>query len=672
MVRILSVVLASLSVLPGRTAGAREPEGRTHEIRSPDGRIVAMVTLPEPGSADVPSWSASFLGKTRLQGCRIGLSAGGEADLLAGAALLSVKRRTHDEVVPMVFGRADRARDRFAELVLALRREGSPSVRLVFRCHDDAVSYRIEVGEAGEAGKCRITAEGTAFSFTGAPVLHAQHLKHFRTSHEHPVTAATAAAIPAGQLLDLPLTAVWPDGTVASITEAALLRYAGLSLRRAQDSTLLEAALAPRDDGVLVERPLPLRTPWRVVLLADRLGALLESTTLWRLNDPPDFDSSWVRPGKLTWPWWNGSLFEARRTEPILSVESARRYIDWCAANGIDFHALVADETDTPWYVQSRKGFFPGPDTDASRPREGFDLAVVRRYADAKGVRLWTWVHHGAVRGRVEAVFRALAAHGFGGVMVDFLDSDDQETVEFAEDVLRSAARHHVLVHFHGMYKPTGWQRTFPHLMNHEGSLNLEYLKWTDLCTPEHTLRVVFTRLVAGPMDYHLGGFRAVHRKGFRPRNEAPEVLGTRAHHLALYVCIDNPAPMVADYPAAYEGQAGFEFIREVPTWWDETRVLAADMGRLLVTARRRGDVWWLGGLVAGEVREIDLALSFLPEGRHELRLWRDGDRVAADPDDLVVERREVAAPTSLRLKVGEGGGFAACIAPASGGGGAR
>jgi alpha-glucosidase len=200
--------------------------------------------------------------------------------------------------------------------------------------------------------------------------------------------------------------------------------------------------------------------------------------------------------------------------------------------------------------------------------------------------------------------------------------------------------------------------------MNHEGALNLEYLKWSALCTPEHTLRVAFTRLIAGPMDYHLGGFRAALPADFRPSNAAPRVLGTRGHQLGLYVCIDNPAPMVADYPAAYRDQPGFDFVREVPTWWDETRVLQAEVGRLLVTARRRAAVWYLGAIAAGEAREVALPLDFLAPGEHELRLWRDGAEVARDPNLLEVEQRVLRAGETLRVLVGSGGGFVARFEP--------
>jgi alpha-glucosidase len=248
-------------------------------------------------------------------------------------------------------------------------------------------------------------------------------------------------------------------------------------------------------------------------------------------------------------------------------------------------------------------------------------------------------------------------------MMVDFFDHDDQDSVEFAESILQAAARHHILIHFHGVWKITGWQRTYPNLMNHEGSLNLEYLKWSDRCTPEHNLMMAFTRLIAGPMDYHLGGFRAVTRANFTPKN-IPNVLGTRTHMLAMYVCFDNPNPMIADYPTAYEGQPGFDFLREVPTWWDETHVLAGKVGELLVTARRKGAIWYLGGMSANGPRDVALPLTFLGAQRYTARIWKDASDAEADPNDLTVETLNFSPADTLNLRLALDGGFVAQLTP--------
>jgi alpha-glucosidase len=416
---------------------------------------------------------------------------------------------------------------------------------------------------------------------------------------------------------------------------------------------------------VKVVRQLPAESPWRVVMIGDHAGALLESNVLYCLNAPSALtDSAWIKPAKMTWSWWNGNLYDGQRGAPILSLTMAKKYIDFCARHGIAYHSVIADETDTPWYRQTKKGVVPGPDTDATRPRADLDLEGIRRYAESKGVGLWTWVHQAALRGRVEEAFAAYERLGWKGMMVDFLDHDDQDTVEFAEDVLQAAARHRILIHFHGVWKPTGCQRTYPNLMNHEGALNLEYLKWSDRCTPEHNLLMAFTRLLAGPMDYHLGGFRSVPRAESKAQFIAPNVLGTRCHHLAMYVCFDNPNPMVSDYPAAYENQAGFDFLAEVPTWWDETRVLVAEVGKVLVTARRRGRAWYLGGMTGAAAQTLAIPLSFLGPETYSIKIWKDSPVSETNPNRLETETTRAGSSRLMQIRMAPGGGFVARISP--------
>jgi alpha-glucosidase len=173
---------------------------------------------------------------------------------------------------------------------------------------------------------------------------------------------------------------------------------------------------------------------------------------------------------------------------------------------------------------------------------------------------------------------------------------------------------------------------------------------------------MAFTRLIAGPMDYHLGGFRAVRREEFKAQHVAPNVLGTRCHQLAMYVCFDNPVPMVADYPAAYIGQPGFDFIKLVPTWWDETKVLAASIGELLVIARRKKDTWYIGGLSAGSARDLKVPLSFLSKGPYRARIWKDAPNLDADPNQLIIDDSNISSGEALKVRVSEDGGFVAQV----------
>jgi len=580
------------------------------------------------------------------------------------------RSRFVDERIPVLFGKSDHANDRFHETRFTLETPPRRRMDVVFRCYDDAIALRYELPMGESKGSAVITNEVTSFRLTGEPAAFVQYLEHYKTPHEHNVIATRDADIRRGALLDLPLIFSWPDGTYAAITEAALRHYAGMALMRPAGETArdeLVCQLTPRSDGTKVVRSLPMQTPWRVVLISDHPGALLESGTIYCLNDPSVIqDTSWIRPGKITFHWWNGDVYDGQTNASILSFAMAKKYIDFCVRHGLPIHSLTSTETTiNPWYHQSNPGVAPGPDTDVTRPRADFDLAAIRRYAESKQVRLWTWVHQGALRGRVEEAFTAFERLGWSGMMVDFFDHDDQDSVEFAESILESAARHHILIHFHGVWKPTGWQRTYPNLMNHEGALNLEYLKWSDRCPPEHDLLMAFTRLIAGPMDYHLGGFRAVPRAQFKPRMVAPNVLGTRGHMLAMYVCFDNPAPMVADYPTAYEGQPGFDFLKLVPTWWDETKVLAGEIGELLVTARRQGATWYLGGLSAKRPRELVLPLSFLGHGRHTVRIWKDAAGTEANPNHLAIETLSVSSDDTLKLRLALDGGFVARLGPA-------
>jgi alpha-glucosidase len=663
--------LALFSCLMVGLGGGRASADALHLLTSPDHRLQVSLQLPATDSAERPCWSATFQGQPLLTNCTLGLQTADAGELMAGARLVRVRNRSEDQRIPVLFGKADHAENRFRETRFTFETPQHRRLDVVFRCYNDALAFRYELPKDAQAHSVTIADETTSFRVAGNPTAYAQYLENYKTSHEHTVTPCAYHELRPLVLLDLPLTFSWTNGTYMALTEASLRHYAGMALARPESeaaSDTLVCRLTPRSDGTKVVRSLPMETPWRVVLVGDRPGALLESSTLYCLNEPSVIkDTSWIKPGKITFTWWNGDVYDGQPSLPILSVDMAKKYIDFCARNGIPTHSLTSEgqHPTSPWYFQSQRGVAPGPDTDVTRLRADFDLPAIRAYANAKGVRLWTWVHQGALHGRVEEAFAAFEKMGWSGMMVDFFDHDDQETIEFAESILQAAARHHILIHFHGVWKPTGWQRTYPNLMNHEGALNLEYLKWSNRCTPDHDLMLAFTRLLAGPMDYHLGGFRAVTRAEFKPHPIAPNVLGTRGHQLAMYVCFDNPNPMLADYPTAYEGQPGFDFLKLVPTWWDETRILEGKIGEVLVTARRKGNTWYLGCLSAKQARDLALPLSFLKPGAYQADLWRDAPDAETKPNHLVTETLTCSPSDPLKIHVAADGGCVARLTPA-------
>ncbi len=296
---------------------------------------------------------------------------------MAGVTIVNERSRFVDERIPVLFGKSDHANDRFHETRSRWRPPAPPDgcgFPLLRRCHRLALRT---AGRRREAS-ATITNETTSFRLAGEPAAFVQYLENYKTPHEHNVIATRYRDIRRGALLDLPLTFSWPDGTYAAITEAALRRYAGMSLMRpagrGEPAMSWCASSPPGSDGTKVVRPLPMQTPWRVVLIGDRPGALLESGTIYCLNDPSVIkDTSWIKPGKITFHWWNGDVYDGQPGQPILSFEMAKKYIDFCARHGLPIHSLTSTETTiTPWYHQSNPGVAPGPDTDVTRPRAGF------------------------------------------------------------------------------------------------------------------------------------------------------------------------------------------------------------------------------------------------------------------------------------------------------------
>jgi alpha-glucosidase len=304
----------------------------------------------------------------------------------------------------------------------------------------------------------------------------------------------------------------------------------------------------------------------------------------------------------------------------------------------------------------------PTSDADVRAARPELELPKIIAYAREQGVGIRLWVHWKPLSEHLEEAFTLYESRGVKGLMVDFLDRDDQEMIDFEERMLESAARHKLHIQIHGSSKPSGEQRTFPNLFNREGVLNLEYLKWSDLCTPQHSVNVAYTRALAGPVDFHLGGFRSVSSAEFMPRDRAPVVMGTRCHNLALYVVYENPMPMVADAPSAYKGQAGFEFITKVPTTWDETRFVIGEPGEYIVLARRKDHDWYLGGITNWTARELEVPLTFLPPGDFDAALYVDGSMDESQPNAITKQRQRISAKKPLHISLAPGGGFTAVL----------
>jgi alpha-glucosidase len=556
-----------------------------------------------------------------------------DASALGGPCVLeSVRTHSHYATYTQFPGKRRHVVNQYTEAVVTLRERTPPrrQWQLLFRAYDDGAAFRYRFPAQEGWSRLAVSGERTEFHLPKETITFALPLNGFTTSFEGRYQKKPAAEVPKDWLIGLPVLLEYPGRCWVAITEANLIDYAGMYLAHTDETqAILSSRLSPlpKEPKVAVRAALPHDSPWRVILLAEKAGQLIESDLILNLNEPCALaDRSWIRPGKTTFPWWNGFYLENVAFRPGLNTATMKHYIDFCAEAGIPYHSLDGID-NVGWYGCQ---IVPHKPADLTKAVPAIDMPELLRYAKGKGVRLRLWLHWRDVKGHVDKAFALYRAWGIEGVMLDFMDRDDQEMVNFLRDVLRKAAENHLTVTLHGMFKPTGWERTYPNLLNSEGVLNLEYDKWDKLgCPPEHELTVPFTRMLAGPLDFHQGSFRGVPVKDFKPRDKPPLVMGTPIHMLASYVIYQNHLPMVADYPSAYRGHPALPMLAKIPTSWDDTKFLAGGVGEYLVLARRQGKDWYIGAMNGRDERTVQVPLSFLNDGRYRAETYADDIRSA-------------------------------------------
>jgi alpha-glucosidase len=388
----------------------------------------------------------------------------------------------------------------------------------------------------------------------------------------------------------------------------------------------------PKHSDQAVIASAPMATPWRVLMVNPTPTGLLESNDLVLNLSPPCAlaDTSWIKPGKVTFPWWSGFWGGQGAFPNDVNTAMFKYYIDFAAKAHLEYI-----EVSDYWYKgpkHSVKEDYPAGEVDITQQSDTVDIREVLAYARQKGVKCLLWLDWPPLKKQMDVAIPLYEKWGAAGIKVDLMDRDDQEMVNFYQRVAEIAAAHHLLVYFHGAYKPTGLRRTYPNVLNRESVMGLEHDKVEYTVTPGYDVTLPFVRLLAGPMDYTPGGFHNATRAEFKPQFVQPMVQGTRAHELAKYVVYLAPLEMVSDDPQAYEGQPEFAFLQKVPTVWDETKVLGGEPGQYITVARQKDGAWYVGSMTNWDARDIKLPLDFLGEGSYRAQIFADGadaDRVA-------------------------------------------
>lgn len=633
-------------------------------LSSPDGKLKSTITVGDKLTYDISCNGQQVLAPSPISATLDNGKVWGDK-----ARLSKVTEKKNDTQIDAPFYRSSCVRDYYNELTL--RFKGDYSV--VFRAYNDGVAYRF-VNHAkkpfcilNEEVDYRFPADVMA----SVPYVNAgkdgDYNGQFHNSFENVYTTAPISQLNKERLMFLPLVVQATPEVKVCITETDLNNYPGLYLTNAKGSNSLSGIQAPYPktmkqgghnnlqmrvqtrEEYIAKVDGPRNFPWRVAVVTTRDTQLAASNLSYLLAEPSKLsDTSWIKPGKVAWEWWNDWNLCGVDFKTGVNNATYKAYIDFASQYGIEYVIL-----DEGWAVNLK--------ADLMQVVKEIDLKELVDYAAARNVGIILWAGYYAFERDMENVCRYFSEMGVKGFKVDFMDRDDQLMTDFNHRAAAMCAKYHLILDLHGTHKPAGLNRTYPNVLNFEGVHGLEQMKWRPAGFDQITYDVMipFIRQVAGPMDYTQGAMRNATRENYYPSYSEPMSQGTRCHQLAMYIILESPFNMLCDSPSNYMREPeSTSFIAQVPTVWDETVVLDGKMGEYIITARRKGDTWFVGGLNNWDARDVEVDLSFLSSGSHKAVLFKDGVNAHRTARDYKREEVSVSSAQPLKVHLAPGGGF--------------
>lgn len=536
----------------------------------------------------------------------------------------------------------------------------SDGISLVFRAYDDGVAYRFNTKLKGDI---IVTSELFTLSMPAGTETWYPTEESMMSHNERIFHYGITDTIGPVHLASLPAL-FKPNGINLLITESDIEDYPGMWIKGDDNNGIVgcqpgypdkEELIGDRDVYVTNAKDYIAATagtrsfPWRVFIISPDDAGLIESEMVYKLAAPCRLaETDWIKPGKVAWDWWNANNIYGVDFKAGLNNETYKYYIDFASENGLQYVIL-----DEGWY---RLG-------DVLDVAPGFDIRELCDYAASKNVGIILWVVWKTFYDKIDEALAQYEKWGVKGIKVDFMQRDDQWMVNYYREVAEKTAEHHMLVDFHGSYKPDGMERTYPNALTREGVKGLENNKWDNSITPEHDVTIPFTRMVAGPMDFTPGAMVNLQKRDFKPMFYRPASQGTRVHQMAMYVVYESPLMMMADSPSNYKKeQECTTFIAGVPVTWDETRVLEAKTGDYIIIARRKGNDWYIGAMTDWSQRTMTVTLP-LPSGtKYQIESFADGINADMYAQDYVHSFTESSSDNTITINMAPGGGWAAKI----------
>ena len=652
-------MLTSQSAIAATNPTEREIIGKAYTVASPDGRLVTNITAGKDGRM---AYEIVFDGNLLLQKSEINLNRDGVETLF----VRKTTRRTIDENVESPFYHQSSIRNHCNELTFKLKGD----LRIVFRAYNEGIAYRFVWD--GKPGK--VLKETVEYQFpddwtaTAPYVISFDSVHHeiqYSTSFENHYTTKSLSQFDPRRLCFLPLMVHGPDGVKICLTESSLCDYPGLYLHSTGQSELigehaplpkrveqgghnnLQLIVKEREDYI-AEMDKTKHFPWRIMMVGKNSSEIAMNNMSYLLGEPSRVeDVSWIKPGKVAWDWWNNWNIGGVDFKAGINNDTYKHYINFASKYGIEYVIL-----DEGWAVNKQADLF--------QVVPEIDLPMLVNYAKERNVGIILWAGYHAFDRDMERVCKHYSEMGVKGFKVDFMDRDDQIVTDFYRRTAEMCAKYHLVVDFHGAFKPAGFNRTYPNILNFEGVFGLEQMRWTgiDWDQMRYDCEIPFIRQAAGPMDYTQGAMLNGCRNSFRPCWNEPMSQGTRCHQLALYIVLESPLNMLCDSPTNYEKEPDYtRFVASLPTVWDETRVLQGEVGEYIVTARRKGNTWYIGGITNWEARDIKVDLSRLGVNATSAELYADGANAHRRGADYKYEKLRVN-DSKINVHLAPGGGF--------------
>lgn len=623
-----------------------------YQLVSPDKKIELNVRI-----TDKIYYAVNYIGEQLMYYSPLSMTLTDGVVLGSNPRVVKASPTSVSNTIPTVWGIRKSVSDEYNQLIIDF--QGNYSV--VFRVSNDGVAYRFQTRIKSDI---MVKSEEVQYRFLQNYEVLAHVVGDFMSSYEKFYTQMHIKDMEEAQFSSLPFMVMTPKAKIV-ITEADLYSYPGMYVTRPGNNTrnyingIFPAYPSKVQQGgwegfsmrVLERADYIAKTqgtrdfPWRVMIIAGDDKQLADNDLVYKLSRPAAIETSWIKPGKVSWDWWNDWNLEGVDFRAGINNRTYEYYIDFAAKNNIEY--VILDE-----------GWSEPFDLFLLKP--SIDVKYLTDYAAKKNVKLILWCVWHVLDRQMQAALDMFKEWGVAGVKVDFIDRDDQLAIEFYERLAAECAKRNLLVDYHGCSKPTGLHRTYPNVINYEAVRGNEYNKFSEGCPPGHNVDLVFTRMITGPMDYTPGAMRNSNQGDFRKSSTNPMSHGTRCHQLGMYVVYYAPLQMLCDAPTQYEKYPDIlDFISKVPTTWDQTVVLAASLREYVVIARQKGDEWYVGALNNWTGRTVHIDLSFLGEGAYTAAMLTDGINADRNAEDYQYSEVSVTKSESLTLDLKPGGGAA-------------